>query len=100
MKGAFSFHSALFSPRKRAAKGRHRKVSGEVHEGGIQKKKIWKDDKEMAQDLRLEAILPVPPPLPLPLIIAVFQPSSLKMPSSKEDVVVVVVRNIVHVSVS
>ena len=54
----------------------------------------------MAQDLRLEAILPVPPPLPLPLIIAVFQPSSLKMPSSKEDVVVVVVRNIVHVSVS
>lgn len=34
--------------------------------------KKWKDDKEMAPHLRLEAILAVPPSLPLPLIITVF----------------------------
>lgn len=45
----------------------------------------------MAQHLRLEAILTVPPSLPLTLIITVFQPNSLKMSSSREDVVVVVV---------
>lgn len=50
-------------------------VSCEVHEGG---RKIWKDDKEMAQHLRLEALLTVPPSLPLLLIITVlasFSPS-------------------------
>lgn len=48
----------------------------------------------MAWHLRLEAILTVPPSLPLALIITVFQPISLKMSSSREDVAAVVVRNI------
>lgn len=48
----------------------------------------------MAQHLRPEAILTVPPSLPLTLIITVFQPISLKMSSSREDVAAVVVRNI------
>lgn len=40
-----------------------------MHEGGEKK---WKDDKEMAQHLRLEAILNVPPFLPLTLIMTAF----------------------------
>lgn len=48
----------------------------------------------MAWHLRLEAILAVPSSLPLALIITVFQPISLKMSSSREDVAAVVVRNI------
>lgn len=43
-------------------------VSCEVHEGG----KKWKYNKEMAQHLRLEAILTIPPSLLLTLIITVF----------------------------
>lgn len=45
----------------------------------------------MAQHLRLEAILTVPPSLPLTLIITAFQPASLKVSSSRQDVAVVVV---------
>lgn len=48
----------------------------------------------MAWHLRLEAILTVPPSHPLALIITVFQPISLKMSSSREDVAAVVVGNI------
>ena len=49
----------------------------------------------MAQHLRLEAILTVPPSLPLTLIMTAFQPASLKVPSSRQDVAVGVVVEII-----
>lgn len=63
-------------------------------EGG-RERKIWKDDKEMAQHLRLEAILTVPPPLPLPLIITVLEPASLKVSGSRQDVAAALVVEII-----
>lgn len=51
---------------------------------------IKKNKKKIAELLRKEAILPVPPPLPPTLITAAFYPASLKVSSSRKDVAVVV----------
>lgn len=60
-----------------SVKKKKKKTEGERQEKLVvkcmrEREKKWKDDKEMAQHLRLEAILTVPPSLPLTLIITVF----------------------------